>query len=219
MKDVRIEKKFVLGKYKENFVKNFLLLNGFIKQFPRRKISSIYLDTINFDHVKDNINGVSERKKIRLRWYDNNKTKIYFEEKNKRNFLVWKNIKEIELSYDAENFIKKLKGYFFSKSFNFTKNFNYQFVLKVSYNREYWVSADKNIRATVDTNINTSLLKNSSTTVNLSDTILEFKFHPDNEKYFRNFLNKKNYKLRSQKYSKYVRSFTELENSGLIFLG
>ncbi len=219
MKNVRIEKKFVLGKYKENFVKNFLLLNGFVKQFPRRKINSIYLDTINFDHVKDNINGVSERKKIRLRWYDNNKTKLYFEEKNKRNFLVWKNIEEIDLSSNEENFIKKLKDYFFSRNFNFTKNFNYQFVLKVNYTREYWVSADKNIRATVDTNINTSLLKNSSTTVNLSDTILEFKFHPVNEKYFRNFLNKKNYKLRSQKYSKYVRSFTELENSGLIFLG
>ena len=50
----------------------------------------------------------------------------------------------------------------------------------------------------------------------MNDTILEFKFNPNDEKFFRDFfLNKISY-LRSQKYSKYVRSFLELENSGLI---
>ena len=57
-------KKFVLGKFKDDFLKKFLLINGFTKHYPDRKISSIYLDTNNYDFARDNINGVSERKKL-----------------------------------------------------------------------------------------------------------------------------------------------------------
>ena len=92
MNETRIEKKFVLGKFKDDFFKKNLLINGFTKQHPDRTISSIYLDTINYDFVKDNINGVNERKKIRFRWYDNNLDKIFIEIKNKQNFCVWKNL-------------------------------------------------------------------------------------------------------------------------------
>ena len=55
MDNERIEKKFVLGKLKEDFFKKFLLLNGFIKQFQNRSITSIYLDTNNYNLAKDNI--------------------------------------------------------------------------------------------------------------------------------------------------------------------
>ena len=95
MDNERIEKKFVLGKLKEDFFKKFLLLNGFIKQFQNRSITSIYLDTNNYNLAKDNINGVSERKKIRFRWYNNNLNEIFFEEKNKKNFCVWKRWKKL----------------------------------------------------------------------------------------------------------------------------
>ena len=63
MNENRIEKKFVFGKFKEDNLERILLLNGFSKTFPSRKINSIYLDTLNFDFAKDNINGVSKRKK------------------------------------------------------------------------------------------------------------------------------------------------------------
>ena len=53
----------MLGKFKDDFLKKFLLINGFTKHYPDRKISSIYLDTNNYDFARDNINGVSERKK------------------------------------------------------------------------------------------------------------------------------------------------------------
>ena len=69
MDNLRIEKKFVFGKYKEDFIEKILLINGFTKLFLPRKINSIYLDTQNFDFAKDNINGISKRKKIRFRWY------------------------------------------------------------------------------------------------------------------------------------------------------
>ena len=58
MNENRVEKKFILGKYKEDFLRKILILNGFTKHFIPRRISSIYLDTLNFDFAKDNINGV-----------------------------------------------------------------------------------------------------------------------------------------------------------------
>ena len=92
MNENRVEKKFVLGKYQEDFLKKILITNGFTKYLVPREISSIYLDTLNFDFAKDNINGVSRRKKIRFRWYNDDYSKIYLEEKNKQNFFVKKNI-------------------------------------------------------------------------------------------------------------------------------
>ena len=177
--------------------------------------NSIYLDTINYDFAKDNINGVSERKKIRLRWYDDNLNKIFIEQKNKKNFKVWKNIEEIKPTNIKKNLIKNLEDYFKNNNFSKLVNFNYNFVLKTNYKRSYWISDDKNIRATIDTDINASSCKDMKSIINLSETILEFKFSPKYEKYFRSFFNNKSYQLRSQKYSKYIRSFTALENSGM----
>ena len=216
MNENRIEKKFVLGKFKDDFFKKFLLVNGFTKQYLDRTISSIYLDTANYDFAKDNINGVSERKKIRFRWYNNNLDDIYVEEKNKRNFNVWKNIEKISLPNNEKNLLENLKEYFHKVKFKSKNNFNYKFILKTNYKRSYWLLNNK-IRATIDIDINASSLNNFSKPIHLGDTVLEFKFHPKHEKFFRNFFSKRFYNLRTQKYSKYVRSFIELENSGLNF--
>jgi SPX domain protein involved in polyphosphate accumulation len=215
MNENRIEKKFVLGKFKDDFFKKFLLVNGFTKQYPDRTISSIYLDTANYDFAKDNINGVSERKKIRFRWYNNNLDDIYVEEKNKRNFNVWKNIEKISLPNNKKSFLENLKEYFDKAKFKNMKNFNYKFVLKTNYERSYWLLSNNKIRATIDIDINTSSMNNFSKPIYLGDTVLEFKFHPLHEEFFRDFFSKRFDHLRTQKYSKYVRSFIELENSGL----
>ena len=46
MIDKRIEKKFVFGKYKEDYLEKILLNNGFTNLYPSRYINSIYLDTL-----------------------------------------------------------------------------------------------------------------------------------------------------------------------------
>ena len=84
MRDLRLEKKFVFGKNREFFLKKFLLTNYFKKLHPSRKINSIYLDTLNYNFIKDNIDGISDRKKIRFRWYNNNIENIFFEIKKKK---------------------------------------------------------------------------------------------------------------------------------------
>ena len=215
MNENRVEKKFVLGKYKEDFLKKILILNGFTKYFIPRKISSIYLDTLNYDFAKDNINGVSRRKKIRFRWYNNDYSKIYLEEKNKQNFFVKKNISKAINFVNKKDLVYNLKEYFLNLK-KIHNNFNYQFVLQTNYLRSYWISNDKKIRATIDTNINTSPINNLNQRLELNETILELKFSPSNEKFFRNLFIQNNFNLRSKKYSKYLQSFYILEDSGLI---
>ena len=215
MNENRVEKKFVLGKYQEDFLKKILITNGFTKYFVPREISSIYLDTLNFDFAKDNINGVSRRKKIRFRWYNDDYSKIYLEEKNKQNFFVKKNISKAIDFATKKDLVQNLKEYLLNLD-KIHNDFNYQFVLKTNYLRSYWISNDKKIRATIDTNLNTSPINNLSRRLELNETILELKFSPSNEKFFRNLFIQNNFNLRSKKYSKYLQSFYILEDSGLI---
>ena len=72
------------------------------------------------------------------------------------------------------------------------------------------------ILSSIDTNLKTSPGYDLDTNIYLSDSILEFKYLPKYENYFRNFFKEIESGLRAVKYSKYVRSFFELNNSGLI---
>ena len=215
MNNTRIEKKFVLGKSNEDYLETILLRSGFNRIFKPRNINSIYLDTVNYDFAKDNINGVSQRKKIRFRWYDNDLKNIFLEEKNKNNFSVNKIIQKVDVSSNSVKLISNLKDYFYDLKKDYL-NKNYLFVLKTNYLRSYWLSLDKKIRATIDINLNASPINNLSSKINLNDTILEFKFLSDEEENFRNLFHVKNINLRSKKYSKYLQSFHLLEESGLI---
>ena len=215
MNEKRIEKKFIFGKFKEDQLEKILLSSGFSRLYPSRYISSIYLDTLNFDFAKDNINGVSKRKKIRFRWYNQDLSNIFLEEKNKQNFQVIKVINKTINLKSKDKLIENLKEYFFNLKRRYN-NFNYKFILKTNYLRSYWISHDKKIRATIDTKLNTSPISNLEYKLDLNETILEFKFSYLYEKNFRNLFFYNNLNLRTKKYSKYLQSFNFLENSGLI---
>jgi SPX domain protein involved in polyphosphate accumulation len=215
MNDFRIEKKFVFGKFYESNIIKILLTNGFTETFSSRKINSIYLDTQNFDFAKDNINGVNKRKKIRFRWYNNNLNEIFLEEKNKQNFQVNKIVSKIPFLVDKDYIVRDLKRYLDANK-NKVSNYNYKFVLKTIYTRSYWISSNKQLRATIDTNIKTSSINKLNNLFDLNETILEFKFHPNNEDYFRKFFSLQNFNFRTKKYSKYIQSFFLLDESGLI---
>ena len=215
-KKTRIERKFVFGKDNKENIEKFLLINNFKKAYPDRKINSIYLDTENLDNVRDNINGVSNRKKFRIRWYNDDIKKMYFEIKNKKNFNVWKNIFKIKYNFNKETLVEDLKKYFYDLKNHKINSHNYNFILLINYFRSYWLSKNRKIRATIDNNISTKSLCNNSNRIDLNDTVLEFKFSPIDENYFRELSLKRNLNIRTQKYSKYVRSFISLENSGLI---
>ncbi len=83
MNSQRLEKKFVYENGDTSF--NFFLISSMLKEvFPKRIVNSIYLDTDMFKDVWDNINGFGNRKKIRVRWYNQiNNSKVQIEEKKK----------------------------------------------------------------------------------------------------------------------------------------
>ena len=44
---------------------------GFLVSYPLRQVNSLYLDTLNLQDFVDNLEGLSDRKKVRIRWYGN----------------------------------------------------------------------------------------------------------------------------------------------------
>jgi len=212
----RIERKFTVGKYNKDFFEKFLKFHSFHKPYADREVSSVYFDTYNYDFLRANIDGIGIRKKIRIRWYNNDFKTFSLEEKIKNNFLVSKKIKKINFLFSENKFKESLKQYYKSEKDKSFKESNFQIVLKTNYKRSYWLSSDKKIRATIDTNLVTSPYNYLDRVVNLPETILEFKYLPKYENYFRNFYKNIKSGLRVVKYSKYVKSFFELNNSGLI---
>ena len=50
----------------------FASRKGFQRSYPNRTVYSIYFDTIALDCAYENLCGISNRKKYRIRWYKNN---------------------------------------------------------------------------------------------------------------------------------------------------
>ena len=71
--------------YKSNF--NFKI------HHPKRTVNSLYFDDFNQTSVKQNLDGATDKSKIRLRWYGKNNLLIsnaMLELKIKKNFLNYK---------------------------------------------------------------------------------------------------------------------------------
>jgi hypothetical protein len=97
---LRYERKFRIDDASIDEV--LLVLQGhrlsFRKAFPDRYINSIYLDTYALDYYNDNIAGLSDRVKQRIRWYGHDLENIHkpmLEIKVKNNKLGYKKYTEL----------------------------------------------------------------------------------------------------------------------------
>ena len=61
----------------------------FVVAYPPRRVNSLYLDTPDLSSLGENLAGVSDRQKLRLRWYGDSVRAIepLLELKQKRNLL------------------------------------------------------------------------------------------------------------------------------------
>ena len=211
----RIEKKFVYSEGDESY-KYFLISAMFKEIYSERTVNSIYFDTDDLKNVWDNINGFSNRTKIRLRWYNEIKnSEVFLEEKKKKNITTIKNVMSLGTFsnlQDLDTYIKSEQ--FLSKSFIVNKKINFKKTVWISYKRRYFHDTFKKLRITLDQNINV-YLKYPSKAINIDKKILELKFHSEHASYCNNLINNNNLNNRNQKYSKYVNSFLELNESGL----
>ena len=186
---LRYERKFLI----DNFIVNNLRdLNSFLpielnRHYNQRIINSIYYDTFDYKLSQENINGLFERKKIRIRYYGLCEKLTYprLELKikfgligEKRFFTLDKNIlKENKFSLANER-IKNLN----INDINLLKIIEPKVI--VSYKRDYFISSCNRYRLTLDRNIKFKSFSKNNIRNNFSSefyyrfnkTIIEFKY-------------------------------------------
>ena len=89
---MRYERKYKVENISLDVVLQALRLHpsSFRTLYPDRRVNNIYFDTPDLNTYQDNVDGVADRKKYRVRWYSNDPTKINnpkFEIKIKSNQL------------------------------------------------------------------------------------------------------------------------------------
>ena len=210
----RFERKWVFDSIDHNQL--FILLNrssfSFSNQFSDRQVNSIYFDDEHYTSIRQNIDGISDKKKYRLRWYGDfeNIKNASFEVKSKKEFEVSKKNFDIPKmpNFNLFNYsdLKKIE-LLINNNFNF-KNKLFP-ILTTHYLRSYFVSSNKLVRSTVDRNLKSLLLyKNRHLNIikEYKDIILELKYDLDLDEYVRNNLG--NISARFSKNSKFVNSAT-----------
>ena len=200
----RYERKYILKPIDLPCLFFDLNLKGYREIFDERKINNLYFDSFDLSSVMDNVNGLSERKKYRIRWYGDSFSNSLkqLEIKSKAEFLnakktiqleefTLKGLNDIEKSsVELIKFLKKdnlsLFNHFQSKT---VKLFN-------SYNRRYFLSKNNETRITIDSSLNfySPVTKNIFEENNI---IVEIKYFRDFNESFKN--------LTLNKYSKYVK--------------
>jgi hypothetical protein len=185
----RNEVKFVLPISSYMKVVMELQLNGFHEHFPERRVNSMYFDTIGDKMLFDSIYGYGNRKKIRIRFY-NEMEDIKLEQKIKKNNVGKKIISSINpIVLGVSNF--EISSYVSLKV-----NQNTLLKSKVSYDRQYFYNYKSNVRITLDQNITTEDLENGK--------LREFLHLIFEIKYYRNPIPQFSFLRNQVRFSKYV---------------
>tara|TARA_B100000242_G_scaffold284138_1_gene247107 strand:- start:1607 stop:2239 length:633 start_codon:yes stop_codon:yes gene_type:complete len=180
---MRIERKFVFdNKFQlESCFKKLYKSFIFKKIYEPREISTIYLDTKNLDYLYDNLAGINNRIKSRLRFYSNMNNKVIYEEKIKKNELGSKTKITLNLNGNKKlgfkstlNTLKKTNFYLNSKSFlNET--------LFVKYKRQYFSDIFGNF-ITIDSEIRFSDVTYFRKLISYNKSLIEYKIDETNYK-------------------------------------
>ncbi|MDX2471622.1 MAG: polyphosphate polymerase domain-containing protein [SAR324 cluster bacterium] len=104
-KSARRESKLLVQGMMLNEINNAVAVHPqrFFREFPNRIINNIYFDNHLLSNFHDNVNGASERIKLRLRWYGDSLSlvkKPVFEVKIKKNMDGWKIQEPLDLEMD-----------------------------------------------------------------------------------------------------------------------
>ena len=208
----RYERKFLAKDLHQ--ITPYLLNNNFLRAYPSRTITSIYYDTEDYSCFYESDDGNSIRKKIRIRFYDDNINDLKLEIKFKNSDLGHKKFTDPKLLLSnntsticipsitrKNNMINielpKIIGLFFSPK------------LLIQYKRDYFVSYSQHVRVTLDYNLRFSPIRNKDTKIlntqfhETLDKVVEIKYDEEiNEpKIINNLSNKFN--LTFSRFSKY----------------
>lgn len=205
----RFERKWLFNDSNLELVKLAIIRSKFLfsEIFSPRAVNSIYFDDFDFSSIIENLDGIKNKIKYRVRWYGNyNKiSNPQLEIKSKDGYISKKktinlNIrKNIEFNLEGMDILKKK----ILKHLNHKKNLIP--VASTHYYRHYYLSANKKIRATFDSDLKSSILygyTNYYFKRNIKNQVLELKYNNEFDTYVRK--NLKNITSRISKNSKYV---------------
>ncbi|MDO8555068.1 MAG: VTC domain-containing protein [bacterium] len=209
-KKKRYERKFFLESFGFPSLKSLIKFHPscFKKHYPARQVNSIYLDSFDKKSYSDNIAGIDQRIKTRIRWYGENINEIHIpilEFKIKSGFLgrklhysfpgfnregnLDKNIRLAARGSDLPDFIKLYLARLKCSSIN-------------SYLRQYYLSSDKRFRLTIDSDIRFYKADNKLIERDKSNLIVELKYDEEYDADARIISSK--FPFRMTKSSKYV---------------
>jgi hypothetical protein len=139
-------------------VRSWLCLHpeSFSQAYPPRQINSIYLDTFATDHLADHLAGVSDRQKLRFRWYGDQDSIVQgiLELKARSGSLGWKRQCPIPRTFDLtqtswDEWMDEVRLYADPKATPWLTSIGRPTLL-TRYMREYYVTFDGQIRVTLD---------------------------------------------------------------------
>lgn len=204
---LREEKKFLLS-YLE-FYKTKVFLEQVMISDPYNEkegymVRSLYFDTLDNICFNEKLDGVSKRKKIRLRIYDPSATVAYLEIKQKEGQYQEKRSLEVKKE-DALELIKsnydvllKYKSPFALECYSLLKSENYMPKTVVEYRRLAYIAKENNIRITFDSDIRSTECNFNIFDSNLllypvfpkNDMVFEVKFNGFLLDYIKNFISR-----------------------------
>jgi hypothetical protein len=166
---LRYERKYILENPFLHNLEAHLLIHpaGFLKSYPQRQVNSLYYDSPTLKNYHASINGEYNRVKPRVRWYGPNTNKTtsgQLELKIKTGELGYKKILPLK---NSKPILKDLIP-----------------TLLTSYTRQYYISANKKVRLTIDQNISyTNFLNQLKETATNPQTIIEIKYPVEARQY------------------------------------
>lgn len=223
--DFRYERKFFITRLSKFEVESIVKLHPsvFTEIFHKRFVNNIYFDTYNFKNLYDNVEGVFDRIKIRIRWYGDLFGYIerpVLEIKIKKGLLGKKISIPIPSFYLNENTNLKemLKSIEHIQELVMIDFKSLIPTLLNRYSRKYYKSSNKKYRVTIDTDQSFHHIKqeNNFFISNYEDkdsVILELKYDQSYDKEIHHVSS--NFPFRVTKSSKYVTGLQKILQSSL----
>jgi len=175
--------------------------------FPKRQINSVYFDSHDFNDYVDNISGIADRCKTRLRWYNNDITRLTLERKIKKNKASYKESLKLENPSKHNPRIKRDVQKIMQDHKSSTEHVilqNVPPVLEVQYDRQYFLLS-QDLRMTIDLNQKFRRLYPTPSRSFIKSpvySVAEFKFPADKRNSMQSLM--RNIPFRLFRHSKYV---------------
>ena len=223
--NIRFERKFLFQNFHVQDIIQSVYRNSYCFQeiFHQRQVNNIYFDDSNYNFYKQNVEGVADRKKLRLRWYGHDTFRIEdptIEIKKKMGEAGDKDSFPLSgISFDLAKHSPDAVHELLLKST--AKNPAVHHALQIlhptlinTYERRYFLSFCGSYRITVDFNQafynpNYTILENSKRQIN--DSVLELKYAVGADNEARQV--SQQIKARLSKNSKYVNGINLLYHS------